>query len=621
MRRALVPLITLMVLLASASAAGAKEWCVPPASGCADGNVGTFQSALNLAGSNAGPDSIRLGATTYTPASGGFTYDDGGSSTNSVAISGVSSDTTTLTRSSLGAILTITSGGGALNSLTDLGFHITQGSSTGLQGGRADATRVAVAGDPSITNSTGMALASGALRSVHVAMPVSGSNQGVFVTGGLATDGVFDSTISADIAVDVPLAVVQRCDITGGHIGVLTMSGRADDVVVHVAGSGSDRSGLVAANNSISSGSAVARHLTILGLDSSPGSIGIRVSADAGFTSQTESLDVRSTIVRGVEHSYRRAGITSPHTGTATLTMQYTDYDAATRDDSGPGTGPNPSDPTNPNTDPAFVDASHFDYRLSGASPLIDAGDPAALAAAEPNSDLAGRPRVVNGRTDVGAFEYQRQAPVITSATSTPDVTPSGNPFTFFAAATDADGDPITYAWSFDDGGTAAGASVQHAFSAEGLHVGTVTVSDPAGRTASAGVAVGVLPDPRTVLKALSVSPSKFRAGTGRKKGTTVRFTLKKSVTVTFTVDRSLAGRKVGGKCRPPTSKNRKAHRCTRHVPVGSFTRNGALGKNKFHFTGRLAGKALKPGGYRLVGIVGSGPDASVKRASFTVKR
>src|SRR4051812_39581109 len=257
MRRALVPLITLIVLLASAPAAGAKEWCVPPATGCAD-SAADLQSALNLAGSNAGPDSIRLGAATYTPVSGGFSYDDGGSSTNSVAISGVSSDATTLTRSSLGAILTVTSGGGALNSLTDLGFHITQSSSAGLQAGRADTTQVSVAGDPAITDSTGLSLGSGAMRSVHVAMPVSGSNQGVFVGGATTGDGVFDSTISADIAVSVALGTVQRCDVTGGRIGVTTMSGKIDDVLVHVSGTGADRVGLDARNASIANGSAVA---------------------------------------------------------------------------------------------------------------------------------------------------------------------------------------------------------------------------------------------------------------------------------------------------------------------------------------------------------------------------
>src|SRR3954464_10613217 len=157
MRRALVPLIVSLVVLANASAAAAKEWCIAPASGCADGNVATFQSALDLAKSNAGPDQIRLGAAMYD---GPFTYDDNGSSTNSVTIPGAGSTATTLTRSSLGAIFTITSSGGALNSLTDIGFHITQSSSAGLQGGRADTTRVAVAGDPAITNSVGLTLAS-----------------------------------------------------------------------------------------------------------------------------------------------------------------------------------------------------------------------------------------------------------------------------------------------------------------------------------------------------------------------------------------------------------------------------------------------------------------------------
>ena len=38
-------------------------------------------------------------------------------------------------------------------------------------------------------------------------------------------------------------------------------------------------------------------------------------------------------------------------------------------------------------------------------SPLVDAGDPAAPGAGQP-TDFAGLPRAVNGRRDVGAFEY-----------------------------------------------------------------------------------------------------------------------------------------------------------------------------------------------------------------------
>jgi PKD domain len=615
MRRALAPLVLTVAILAGAPAASAKEWCVPPATGCTD-NAGDLQTALDLARMNAGPDSIRLGATTYTPTSGGFTYSDSGSSTNSVAITGADSTATTLTHSSLGAILTITSSGGALNSLTDMGFHITQSSSAGLQGGRADATRVAVAGDPAITNSVGLTVASGAMRSVNVSMPLGGANQGVFVSGGTSGDGVFDSTISADNAVSVPLSAVQRCDVTGGHFGVLTQSGRIDDVMVHVSGTGPDRAGLNATNNSIADGSAVARHLTILGATDA-GSIGIRVYGDSSFTGHTESLEVRNTIVRGVEHSYQRAASASP-AGTANLTMHYSDYDPATRDDSGLGAGPSPSDPTNLNTDPLFVDPAHGDFRLAFNSPLVDAGDPATLAADEPNTDLAGRPRVVNGRRDIGAFEYQRQPPVITSATANPGAAQVGTPFSFSGTATDPDADPVSLAWSFDDGGSVPGAGVKHAFAKPGIHVATIKATDAAGVTSTKTVLVAATAGPVPVLSALALVPKKFRPA----KGTDVRFKLSAGAPVRFTVERRGAGRKVGGKCRATTKKNRHAKKCTRYVSMkGSFVRNGVSGANHFHWKGRLKGKALKPGGYRLTGAVGSGLTKRLRRSGFTIKR
>jgi hypothetical protein len=47
----------------------------------------------------------------------------------------------------------------------------------------------------------------------------------------------------------------------------------------------------------------------------------------------------------------------------------------------------------------------------------------------------------------------------------------------------------------------------------------------------------------------------------------------------------------------------------------GSFSREGATGANSFVFNGRIAGVALKPGRYLLVGAAGR----TTRRAPFTI--
>ncbi|MHC4888948.1 MAG: choice-of-anchor Q domain-containing protein, partial [Planctomycetota bacterium] len=77
---------------------------------------------------------------------------------------------------------------------------------------------------------------------------------------------------------------------------------------------------------------------------------------------------------------------------------------------------------SNIDVDPCFVDAGYWDpngtpqdanddfwvdgdYHLLEGSPCIDAGDPNYVAG--PNeTDLDGRPRVIGGRIDMGAYEY-----------------------------------------------------------------------------------------------------------------------------------------------------------------------------------------------------------------------
>jgi hypothetical protein len=69
--------------------------------------------------------------------------------------------------------------------------------------------------------------------------------------------------------------------------------------------------------------------------------------------------------------------------------------------------------------DPLFVDATNGDLHLQAGSPAIDAG----LTSANTTTvDLDGKPRIVNGTIDMGAYEFQGTTSpvVITSVTANP---------------------------------------------------------------------------------------------------------------------------------------------------------------------------------------------------------
>lgn len=67
-----------------------------------------------------------------------------------------------------------------------------------------------------------------------------------------------------------------------------------------------------------------------------------------------------------------------------------------------------------------------------------------------------------------------------------------GAAIAFTGTGADADGDPLTYAWTFSDGATATGASASHAFGDNGSYTATLTVSDNHGGSATSIVGVQV---------------------------------------------------------------------------------------------------------------------------------
>lgn len=79
-------------------------------------------------------------------------------------------------------------------------------------------------------------------------------------------------------------------------------------------------------------------------------------------------------------------------------------------------------------------------------------------------------------------------------------------------------------------------------------------------------------------------------------------------------------GRRVGRRCRPQTRRLRRRPRCTRTVTIATLTRIGHVGVNKVVFTGRIRGKALKPGRYQSVFTAIDAAGASpAKTLDFTI--
>jgi hypothetical protein len=100
----------------------------------------------------------------------------------------------------------------------------------------------------------------------------------------------------------------------------------------------------------------------------------------------------------------------------------------------------------------------------------------------------------------------------------------------------------------------------------------------------------------RPVASLLSVSPARFRAAAARgaarrRGGTRISYALDEAATVTFTVKRIVT--------RVVHHRKRTGYRRVR----GSFKDAGEVGGNKLRFSGRLRGRKLKPGRYRLIAL------------------
>lgn len=129
------------------------------------------------------------------------------------------------------------------------------------------------------------------------------------------------------------------------------------------------------------------------------------------------------------------------------------------------------------------------------------------------------------------------------------------------------------------------------------------------------------------VLSALSLSASRFQAARSgpafaARVGAKVSFSVSDAATVTFTVQRKTTGRRVAGTCKAQTRVNRSQKRCTRWAAVkGSFSIQADQGATSIRFRGRIGGKQLKPGSYRINGQATdeAGNRSATKRTAFRI--
>ena len=512
---------------------------------------------------------------------------------------------------------------------------------------------------PAGSSNTGLALAG---QATHVAISAttndqfgtgvkfispSGTSAPSFLSGSvvlpfsatLATTGARDqsSTISGRVAgssISAQTGIqgvtgVQRTRITG-VIGTETTASGAmtldDDLIMTVPESGLTEVGILVQPPSIGGGSlsVLIRHSTVIG-GGSAGSVGVNLECGAiGKASVSAMID--SSIVRGFETSLAAlaiGGTVPAATASATIAVDYSDFEnkhAVANPGASTATATITPGPHVTAVAPGFAATTGpLAFQLAAGSPVIDAGNPM-VGGEESPTDLLGNPRFVAGRatdpvaSDIGAFEFQPVKPTVAAAA--PPTGVLGAPVAFSATGGDtAPGDSVTFTWSFDDGASATGAAVSHAFPTAGRHEATVTATDLDGFTAQASASVTILVrvgaishfriQPASILVARS-GPSAVAARKRSKPGGVVSYVDSQIGRTVFTVQRSAVGVLRGRACVAPPRRRqsgRRAKRCTRWVAIGSFSHLDVAGANRFRFTGRVGGKRLRRASYRFQAI------------------
>jgi hypothetical protein len=431
----------------------------------------------------------------------------------------------------------------------------------------------------------------------------------------------------------------------------LIESGQASDLVVSTAGSGGKACTLLGSSvltNSVCeatgqdgrgvfpyrtsanpvANSSIVRNATVVASGTGP----IGITAIGGNTAaDAQNLVVTNTII--IVPSGQTAISAVPQTGDASITIDHSNFgfqNDLVHIHKGEGNQQLTKAPT-------FVDPG--DYHEAASSITIDAG---ATTALNGPTDFDGDLRSLGlGGTDIGADEFIPAPTVVTGdpgATTTTTAVINGmvNPNTIATTSHFEFGPTAAYGTSTPDRNAGSGttldpvseplsglapATTYHyrlvAASTGGTTIGddrTFTTTSATGPGGAGGGGGGA-----PTIASLVVKPRRFVAG----RGTRITVNVDEGGTLRFTIQRRLPGRKVGKRCVKPTRRNRAARRCTRYVSRRGFNKPSKAGTNRYRFSGRLRGKKLAPGAYRMraVAVDAEGHKSAPKYAPFRILR
>jgi hypothetical protein len=349
-------------------------------------------------------------------------------------------------------------------SVTDLTVRLDDDNRLGIDADGAALERVDIDGTSLTVRGVGIVGWGSSYRDGRVVMA-----QGVGLDSGV--DG-------EDLVIEAPVGYAEgdlggslRRSLIRAETGVLT-SGRGlqiEDTVIVV--DGDEPAGMRSDRSSLEDARIRARNVTILG----PGhGVGVETISECDY--YRGAAELRNVAISGFSTDLRRVATECEWPAWETpFVVRSSVYDPAKVESTGPG-AMDADPPVARELD--LIDPAGGDFRPRWTSDLIDAGSGPAT-----ERDLRGLPRV--GAPDVGAFEYQFAPPLARAKFLAPS--------SFDARASeDVDGDPLTFAWTFDDGAGAEGALVEHPPGGA-----TVRVTDVTGRSASARLPVAdPVPEP-----------------------------------------------------------------------------------------------------------------------------